>query len=40
MIVDQKEKAIFIGGIWKEAESGSIRSVINPATLEKLAEVS
>jgi succinate-semialdehyde dehydrogenase/glutarate-semialdehyde dehydrogenase len=40
MIVDQKVKGIFIGGKWRDAKSDSTRPVINPATLEKLSEVS
>lgn len=39
MLVSQKQQGIFIGGKWSEAHSGKTREVINPATLEKVADV-
>lgn len=40
MLTKQKEKAIFIDGKWCDAKDGNTKSVVNPATLEILAEVS
>ncbi|KYD10078.1 NAD-dependent succinate-semialdehyde dehydrogenase [Heyndrickxia sporothermodurans] len=40
MLIGQKEKGIFINGEWREAYSGTYRSITNPATLEKLTEIS
>ncbi|GIN40837.1 NAD-dependent succinate-semialdehyde dehydrogenase [Heyndrickxia oleronia] len=40
MLVGQKEKGIFINGEWRDSYSGTVRAIINPATLEKLTEIS
>ncbi|MGE8203591.1 NAD-dependent succinate-semialdehyde dehydrogenase [Heyndrickxia sp. NPDC080065] len=40
MLVGQKERGIFINGEWRESYSGTYRTITNPATLEKLTEIS
>ncbi|MBS4189534.1 NAD-dependent succinate-semialdehyde dehydrogenase [Bacillus sp. FJAT-49705] len=39
LITEQKEKGIYINGKWRDAIDGKTRTVLNPATLDILTEV-